>query len=364
MTARSHCVRGAATLLLAGAVAGCAYDQGGFKTATLNKEVPVTNAFIMPPPGGPQPIAVLENRYENGLAQDILLRNRSGSRGQNAIIVRAFGPMGRDRGQGRLSTDIPSVTTIRKEMRERLPGVHMEISGLYVQNRYGPFSYAVGRSRSAGNCIYAWQRISAEAKVFSAQRGAITWRLRLCDTKTSARDLLLVAYGMTINGYFLSRSWNPYGDPPPLDDRVGTPGATILPEQAVDRTVIAPNSYGEARRERIRAPSRSRPRPAAPPRPTVLNDPVPGSAVVPRPENTDLNDPRVEDSNLPRAGSAATRFDVPTPPSQRGVISPTPAPTRTVPSVAPPPATGTGVTLPRRTDARLPSVRVVEVVEN
>jgi hypothetical protein len=262
-------------------------------------------------------VTVLENRYRNGLTQDIILENNSAVGGQNALFVKAFGPMGPDRGTGRLERDVPDAVAVRRELAERFPGVHMEVSGLYAQNRYGPFSYATGRAATGDNCVYAWQRIAAEGQVFSFRRGAITWRLRVCDPHTSLRELLLLAYGLTITGYFLSPNWNPYGDPPKPDPRIGEAGETVLPQQPVDPTVVAPSSFG-----REVEPTVSAPQPAARPvsraeaqREPVVNEPLPGAVVVPRPQASTLDEPRVDDANLPRnAPPPRQGLDVPLPP--------------------------------------------------
>ncbi|MCF3931935.1 cellulose biosynthesis protein BcsN [Acuticoccus sp. M5D2P5] len=348
-------------ILISAALAGCGYNAGGVRTATLGNSVPVTEAFMTPPPGGPEVIAVVENRYANALAQDIILDNGSSVSGQNVIYVRAFGPMGRDAGQSTLSTDLMNVTDIRQELNERFPGVPMRVSGLYAQNRYGPFSYATGGSGKA-TCIYAWQRIAADARVFSFQRGAITWRLRLCENNTDARSLLLLAYGLTINGYFMSKTWNPYGDPPEPDPRIGRPGETILPEQVVDPTVIAPTSYREPQRTTIKRPAPSRAsRPASAPvpvRPQVLNEPVEGAAVVPRPEQTDLSEPAVGTSNLPSNSPAPPpTYTVPSPSTS---LRPSAPPASTTPTVAPPPS-GPRLVMPPTSASASPAVRVVNM---
>ncbi|WP_162408739.1 cellulose biosynthesis protein BcsN [Acuticoccus sediminis] len=317
----SRKVHQAIVVLAAAVVGGCSYNpQGGVvRSASLSNQIDLSEAFITPPPGGPEIIAVLENRYRNGLAQDILLENDTGIPGQNVIIVRAYGPMGAEAGIETLKTDIIDLHDIRNELRQQFPGIAMEMSGLYVQNRYGPFSYATGRSRNGANCVYAWQRIATEARVFSAQRGAITWRLRVCDKQTDMRTLVFLAYGMTVNGYFLSQRWNPFGDPPEPDPRIGKAGETILPQQVVDPTVVAPTSYGPAP---VATVARPRTRSSAPVTtsapPTVLNQPIEGAAIVPRPENTDLSEPRVEGSNLPSTG-LSTRGGTVRVPSVSGV---------------------------------------------
>lgn len=362
----------AVAVALAAVVAGCAFEPyGGYRTANLNNTVPVTQAFIVPPPGGPEVVAVLEQRYRNGLQQDIILANSTGVSGQNVIYVRAYGPMGRDGGREDLASDLLELRDIRRELVERFPGVHMELSGLYAQNRYGPIAYATGRSRSGANCIYVWQRISADAGLFAWKSGSVVWRLRLCDTRTSMRDLLLTAYGFTISGYFMSQRWNPYGEPPLPDPRIGVPGETILPEQVVDPTVIAPNSYSEASRATIAAPRSAARRPtpvrtvAAPAQPTVLNEPVPGAAIVPRPEGTNLSEPAIRGSNLPEAApQLQPSFTVPGPQSRQNLVPlpgrpAAPLPTgRPTPTVAPPPP-GARVILPGQTNAAAPTVRVV-----
>lgn len=282
--------------LLAAALCGCV-SNGGVQTSSSGRQVSAADAFIKPPPGGPAIVAVVEQRYGNGLAQDILLENNSSAPGQNVLYVKAFGPMGRDAGPGMLGNDIPDLSDIRAEMRERFPGIAMQISSLYAQNRYGPIGYATGRSRSGSNCLYVWQRIAPEPRLLRYETGAITWRLRLCDPKTSLRNLLLTAYGFTVTGSFLSPRWNPFGPPPVPDERIGKPGVAILPEEYVDPTVVSPVSFGGD------VPIvRSTPRTSsAPAQPVVRNAPTPGAAVVPPPNEADLSEPSANSSTLPPA---------------------------------------------------------------
>lgn len=354
----SRLAQSALAIAVAASIAGCGTNVGGVRIANLGREVPVSEAFITPPPGGPGVVAVLENRYANALAQDIILENNSSVAGQNVIYVRAFGPMGQEGGRERLEEDVLELRTIRRELIERFPGIHMEVSGLYAQNRYGPFSYAVGRTRGGTTCVYAWQRISAESRVFAFERGAITWRLRVCEPNTDARSLLLLAYGLTINGYFMSKRWNPYGAPPPPDPRIGQPGETILPEQPVDPTVVPPVAFGGEPRTSIRAPVRRSVRveaqPVQPVRREPANEPLPGAAVVPRPQDTILDEPEVEGSNLPElAPRPAVRLNVPTPPTGPAVPGVRPG----APTIAPPPPQGARIIAPQSPGA--PTVRVV-----
>lgn len=361
----------ALAVLFAITVGGCAYNVGGgVGTFSTGRQVPITEAFMVPPPGGPAVIAVLEQRYRNALAQDIILENNTGTPGQNVLYVRAFGPMGRDGGDSLLSEDRMQLSDIRGELAERFPGVRMDVSGLYAQNHYGAISYATGRSRSGVNCIYVWQRIASEPGLFRFKSGSITWRLRLCDPNTSMRDLLLISYGFSVSGYFKSQRWDPYGPPPEPDPRIGKPGAVILPEQSVDPTVIAPVAFGASARPTIKAPRRSRPATqvrtvstattTTVARPTVLNQPVPGAAVVPRPENTDLREPEINRSNLPSiAPRASTGYAVPLPPSSR--LGTPAGVTPNAPRTLAPPPVGPSLILPnqQQTSLRTPQVRVV-----
>lgn len=311
-------VRRGVAMILALAAAGCIND-GGLRLVSPVSDVPVARAFMMPPPGGPAIVAVLERRYGNGLAQDIVLENNTALAQQNALYVRAFGPMGRDAGEGSLGPDVPSLAVIRSELRSRFPGVPMKVSGLYAQNRYGALGYATGRGRGS-NCIYVWQRIAAEPSLLRFEVGAITWRLRLCDPHTSVRDLLLIAYGVTVTGAFRSQRWNPFGEPPGPDPRIGKPGAVILPQEVVVRTEVSPQPFGKAPASRRRAAPRRTARasrPAAkraPAAPLALNRPAPGAAVVPRPHDTDLDEPTVRGSGPP---ASANRQPATSPAPQR-----------------------------------------------
>ncbi|GAB5373707.1 MAG: hypothetical protein AcusKO_01690 [Acuticoccus sp.] len=298
---------------------GCVAN-GGVQTSSSGQQVSAADAFMKPPPGGPAIIAVLEQRYQNGLAQDILLENNSRAPGQNVLYVKAYGPMGRDAGSGTLGNDIPSLGEIRNELRERFPGIPMQVSGLYAQNRYGPIGYATGRSRSGSNCLYVWQRIAPEPRLWRYETGAITWRLRLCDPNTSTRNLLLTAYGFTVTGSFRSPRWNPFGPPPEPDERIGKPGVTILPEAYVDPTVVAPVSFGGEP-----APTRTarRSRPAA--QPQVVNAPAPGAAVVPPPDSATAATPSAS-SPAPTAPRPSSTPTVLVPPSASSAVQSAPQP--------------------------------------
>jgi len=136
----------------------------------------------------------------------------------------------------------------------------------------------------------------------------------------------------------------------------------------VDPTVVPPNSFGgepkrPARiRARPRSVSTSRQATQAAAQPDEpANDPLPGAAVVPRPEATRLNDPRVETSNLPEnAPRPNRRLRVPGP-SNRSNAPSVPGPRNNAPSVEAPSVQAPRVISPQAARDRAPSVRVVEM---
>ena len=67
-------------------VAACA-GRSDLGYAALNSEVPATRAIIVPPPGGPSIVAVLQQNYQNGISQEIALSTASLTSGQNAFYV-------------------------------------------------------------------------------------------------------------------------------------------------------------------------------------------------------------------------------------------------------------------------------------
>ena len=138
-------------------------------------------------------------------------------------------------------------------MRQVLPGIRMVRSPYYVQNKYGPFGYAAGRSASGDTCLYGWQRISSTGitQTWVGNKGSIQVRLRLCDQSASEQRLLDVMYGYTITSYFKTRNWNPYGEPAAPDPSLGKLGQPIYPV-GVSRfeTVTTPPAARPPRRVR------------------------------------------------------------------------------------------------------------------
>jgi len=221
-----------AALLAIPLLAAACTTRSELSFATLMTEVPATRAIVVPPPGGPSIVAVLERKYQNGISQEIALSTASLTPGQNAFYVSLASGSSPP-------SEIDDVLTIpglglmqervQKEMEERLPGIEMQTSLVYVQNKYGPFGFATGRSASGDVCLYAWQRIEPNEPAILVPGGVISIRLRLCDADATQEQLLRSMYGFTIAAYYLSGSWNPYGSPPPVPEQLGQVDAPIYP---------------------------------------------------------------------------------------------------------------------------------------
>lgn len=261
-------------LAIAGVLlAGCSRGLP-LRSDELTRMVPADQAFAVPEVGGPAVTAVLEKRYANATEQDVLLATSAATSGQNMLRVQIFGPVetalaNRDT----LRAGYLPAKNVNAEMHELIPGVRMQTSGYYVQNKYGPFGYAVGRTKSGDTCLYAWQRIASTGftQTWIGNKGSIQVRLRLCDQNASEQRLLQSMYGYTINASFKSKNWNPYGEPLPPDETLGRPGAPTYPVSA---------SRFETVNEPIAAPA---PKRRSPTRRQAANPPVPATAQRPAP---------------------------------------------------------------------------------
>jgi hypothetical protein len=221
--------------------AACA-GRSDLDYATLNSEVPATRAIVVPSPGGPSVVAVLQRTYQNGISQEIALSTASLTSGQNAFYASLLNNTASNM-EIPETLSLPPLTPdrIEREMEERIPGVAMQTSLVYVQNKFGPFGFATGRSASGDLCLYAWQQIEPDKPAILVPGGAISVRLRLCDADASVDQLLRVMYGYTIAAYYRQESWNPYGDPPPPPAGFGQPDAPMYPlglDKREDATVI------------------------------------------------------------------------------------------------------------------------------
>jgi hypothetical protein len=250
--------------------------------------VPTNRAFAHPGPGGPAVRAVVERRYSNAVEQEIILDTSASTPGQNMLRVQMFGPVGRYQpGVGSLKQEFEPGRNVGAEMRRLFPGVRMQRSLVYVQNKYGPFGYAVGNSTGGDACFYGWQRItsSGTTQTLVGNQGAIQIRLRLCERGASQAELLQVMYDFTISSSFGSRNWNPYGEPASIDPSFGGISRPIYPpsvESGVSRgnTAAAP---ARPRKQQVSVGVQPPPSIVVPTGPTV---PLPPDAGLPNPANT------------------------------------------------------------------------------
>lgn len=185
-------------------VAACTEPVGvGHSSAATMR--PATAAYVMPAPGGPGIVGVVERRSSNATSQEIALTTDAATPGQNSLRVHLVGAGGR---RGNAMGDVsPGDGDLTREMRSALPGVAMAVSPLFAQNHYGPFGYATGRGHGRDLCLYAWQHVGG------GMRGSVQIRLRLCEAGASERALLAVMYGFTINAFVDDPDWQPYAQP-------------------------------------------------------------------------------------------------------------------------------------------------------
>ncbi|WP_246697243.1 cellulose biosynthesis protein BcsN, partial [Rhizobium sp. WYCCWR 11146] len=238
------------TILLvavAGMMAGCT-STGGVRQPSAPETVAPEKALVLPPPGGPSIVSVVERKRGNGVEQTISLFTSSSVPGQNSLKVQFFGGSGANPGAGNAGFSMINESGIAREVARSAPGVPMATSATFLQNAYGPFGYASGRSRAGDTCLYAWQQIrsSTNANTQARNFGMIQLRLRLCDARASERQLLGIVYGYTVTGTFDGEIWNPYGNPPPADAALGRTGVPIYPDEGGYRASPMPIGYEPA----------------------------------------------------------------------------------------------------------------------
>lgn len=295
-----------ASLVTVLALGSCAQPPALVNSSGTNL-VSTETAFAFPAPGGPAITAIIERRFTNATQQDILLSTSARTPGQNMLRLQLFGPVDTSAaGQNRLRDGYLPIGDVGSEMRRLLPGIRMQRSPYYVQNKYGPFGYAAGRSASGDTCLYGWQRISSTGltQTWLGNKGSIQVRLRLCDQSASEQRLLDVMYGYTITSSFKTRNWNPYGEPAVPDASLGKAGQPIYPV-GISRfeTVTGPPPAAQPRQSNGRVNRTQRQASAEPP-PTA-SQPASSGPVVPPPPGTESANSQVPASPLPPPASAA-----------------------------------------------------------
>ena len=306
------------------ALTGCA-GQPVQMGATV-KNVTAEQALVMPPAAGPGIVSVIERRYDNAIEQEIHLFTSALTPGQNKLTVQVFGTSKTFKLSSDTLTSTPVTEAgIASEMRRALPGVRMTRSTFYVQNSYGPFGYAFGRSVGADLCIYAWQQVRAPTGTISplSNYGSIQIRLRVCETGATEQKLLAIMYNFTILAAVDSEGWNPYGEPGPVSPTLGGTGSPTYPRPAgaepmvpilpqrqsvvVRRPAVMTSSMAVQNRQ-VEAPE-------TPTRTVAPGIPSPATAIPGSPSQVGQTPPVVPSPGLPPpAGmSPASRVIVPSP---------------------------------------------------
>lgn len=273
---------------LAALIAGCGEQRLSdselvFSSRAVN--VDPSRAMIALPPGGPPTIAVAQRHYDNAIAQTIALATRGRTPGENAIHVAFL-----------TAADVPDTEgvagnllkepglddhVLAAEMEERLPGVAMATSALFVQNKYGPFGYAYGRGVGNDACIYVWQRLMRGDSLFLPKTGAASIRIRICEPGASEAALLRLAYGYSLNASLGRTGWDPVGASPSPTPNLGEAGAPIYPvRQPSFEDVLPPRTSAPRPARPMR---QSPPREAAPAEPAIPDRPMEGYPTVPPP---------------------------------------------------------------------------------
>jgi hypothetical protein len=289
-----HFPKTISVVAVAAMMAGCT-STGAVRQPAGPETVEPERALVLPPPGGPSIVSVVERKRGNGVEQTISLFTSSSVPGQNFLKVQFLGASGANPGAGSASFRMIREGDIAREAARSVPGVAMATSATFLQNSYGPFGYASGRSRAGDTCIYAWQQIrsSRSAQTQARNFGMIQIRLRLCDARASERQLLGIVYGYTVTGTFDGDIWNPYGAPPPANPALGQTGAPIYPDEGGYRPNAMPIGYEPApaalRQPQAVTVRRAQPQPA--PAAPVLPSPV--GPRVPLP-NDDLQTNAIE----------------------------------------------------------------------
>ena len=216
-------------------------------------EVPATRAIIVPPPGGPSVVAVLQRSYQNGLSQEIALSTASLTTGQNAFYVSLLNntadqsrtvrrrcrsrPLTQDRLQsgdgradaGRRDADVARLCPeqVRPLRLRDGPVVQRATSASMPGSRSSP-------TKPPSSCRAA-RFLSACACAMRTPPSSSS-----CGSCTASR----------LPAYYRQESWNPYGDPPPPPAQLGETDAPMYPlGLGSDTTTVRRRSVsGETRR--------------------------------------------------------------------------------------------------------------------
>ncbi len=217
------------SLLITALILTACATQDPTAIAYGKRDIGIDEAFVLP--SNRSIVGITQERASNAIVQTIALSTNSVRPGGNYFRVTFFGPVN-SAGASENTLSYQSLTEgrISRELRTEMAGITMVRSPYYVQNNYGPFSYATGTTSGGESCIYAWQQIRspAHAQNFFQNRGRIDLRLRLCETGASQEKLLASMYEFTINATIATSGWNPYGEPAGPSADIGRMGSPLM----------------------------------------------------------------------------------------------------------------------------------------
>jgi Cellulose biosynthesis protein BcsN len=285
----------AVVLAMTALMGGCAGERTLVREGSAHVVSPDL-ALVSLGPNAPATLSVVERPYANATRQTIALATEGKTPGQNELRVDIFGVTNKGVGPETTLSDVPlKEDELLSEAQDALPSVPMRISLNYLQNRYGPFGYAIGRSPRDDLCVYAWQRLATPEQKLSLinSRVAASVRLRLCDPHATEASLVASMMNLNIDATLSGGGWTP--DPRELSADLGAPGAPQGPPAIMEAYAnpLSSKAVAVERRPRktpvrqarqpIEAPALAAPALQAPP--GFVVPPPPPTAAAPAPQS-------------------------------------------------------------------------------
>jgi hypothetical protein len=278
--------------MMALVASGCAAQRTIVESSSA-RAVGLGHAFVSLGPGGPAVLSVIETDYANATRQTIALTTHGKTPGDNQLRIDLSGIKNDNVSPETTIPDRPlNEADLSAEAQEALPDVSLRMSLNYLQNRYGPFGYLVGKTAQGDTCVYGWQRLATADQKLSLinSRNAISIRLRLCDPAANEAALAATMMNLSVNVSLSSGSWTP--DPRQLSADIGAANAPMAPSQIM-AAAANPLPPSEASNALPRQAKRIIAAPPPPPPPAAsLVQPAPlTGVVVPPPPLASLNAP-------------------------------------------------------------------------
>jgi hypothetical protein len=305
----------AVIVMMALIASGCAAQRTIVENSGA-RAVPTDHAFVSLGPGGPAILSVIQSDYANATRQTIALATRGKTPGENQLRVDVFGVKNDNIPLDSSLPDLPlKEAELAAEAQDALPDVSLRVSNVYLQNRYGPFDYSVGKTAQGDTCVYGWQRLATPDQKISLinSRNAISIRLRLCDSVASEAALAATMMNLNVNVALSSGSWTP--EPRELSADVGAVNAPTAPPQIAIAAAnpLPPSPARAAPPLRARQTRRALSPERAPPAASVAQPPALTGVVIPPPPLAALNAPAPARSD---STPSPAQISVPPPPQE------------------------------------------------